>query len=72
MRRTGEDNLYLLTYGKLIYSSDVRYQIYHEAGHDWKLQIQYTKTSDEGLYECRVSTKNPIVLYTYLKVVGES
>ena len=40
MRRTGEDNPYLLTYGKLIYSSDVRYQIFHEAGHDWKLQIQ--------------------------------
>ena len=40
MRRSGEDNPYLLTYGKLIYSSDVRYQIFHEANHDWKLQIQ--------------------------------
>ncbi|XP_023332483.1 cell adhesion molecule 4 [Eurytemora carolleeae] len=71
MRRSTreDDNPYLLTYGRLIYSSDARYQIFHEAGHDWKLQIQFTRLSDEGLYECRVSSKTALVQYTYLKVV---
>ena len=73
MRRSTreDDNPYLLTYGRLIYSSDARYQIFHEAGHDWKLQIQFTRLSDEGLYEFRVSSKTALVLYTYLQVVGK-
>ena len=42
MRRSGrkDDKPLLLTYGRLIYSSDARYQIFHEAGHDWKLQVE--------------------------------
>ncbi len=46
-------------------------QIFHEGGHDWKLQIQYTRQQDEGLYECRVSSRVPLVFYTFLHVVGK-
>ena len=62
---------HLLTYGKQTYSSDARYQIFHEKPNNWKLQIQFTKLSDEGLYECQVSSKPPLIKYTYLTVVGQ-
>ena len=47
-------------------------QIFHEQPNDWKLQIQYpTRETDEGLYECMVSSNPPILKRTWLEVVGE-
>lgn len=71
LKRVGgpEDDPHLLTYGRQTYSSDARYQIFQEKPNNWKLQIQYTKISDEGLYECQVSSRTPLIKYTYLTVV---
>ena len=45
---------HLLTYGRQTYSSDARFQIIYEKPNNWKLQIQFTKITDVGQYECQV------------------
>lgn len=60
---------HLLTYGRQTYSSDARFQIIYEKPNNWKLQIQFTKITDVGLYECQVSTNPTLIQYTYLNVV---
>jgi hypothetical protein len=72
LKRIGADkDPHLLTYGRQTYSSDARFQIIHEKPNNWKLQIQFTKRNDEGLYECQVSTNPPLIQYTYINVVGK-
>ena len=56
LKRVGEEKEpHLLTFGRQTYSSDARFQIIYEKPNNWKLQIQFTKKSDVGLYECMVS-----------------
>jgi len=70
LKRIGQDKEpHLLTYGRQTYSSDARFQIIYEKPNNWKLQIQFTKKADVGLYECQVSTNPPLIQYTYLNVV---
>jgi len=70
LKRIGENkDPHLLTYGRQTYSSDARFQIIYEKPNNWKLQIQFTKRTDVGLYECMVSTNPPLIQYTYLNVV---
>jgi len=70
LKRIGEDKSpHLLTYGHQTYSSDARFQIIYEKPNNWKLQIQFTKKADVGLYECQVSTNPPLIQYTFLNVV---
>jgi len=70
LKRIGADrDPHLLTYGRQTYSSDARFQIIYEKPNNWKLQIQFTKQSDVGLYECQVSTNPPLIQYTHLNVV---
>jgi len=70
LKRVGEEKEpHLLTFGRQTYSSDARFQIIYEKPNNWKLQIQFTKKSDVGLYECMVSTNPPLIQYTYLNVV---
>lgn len=37
----------------------------------WSLQIKYINKSDEGLYECQVSTEPKISTLVFLHVVGK-
>jgi len=65
LKRIGENkDPHLLTYGRQTYSSDARFQIIYEKPNNWKLQIQFTKRTDVGLYECMVSTNPPLIQYT--------
>jgi len=68
MKKYG-DTPHLLTFGLTTYSSDTRFQIFHEPPNDWKLQIQFPQLSDEGLYECFVSSNPPLVKRTRLSVI---
>ncbi|XP_054719809.1 zwei Ig domain protein zig-8-like [Uloborus diversus] len=63
-------DFHLLTVGLYTYTSDSRFQtIYNEYATDWTLQIRYPQLSDEGLYECQVSSDPPASHYVYLKVL---
>ncbi|CAL1269468.1 unnamed protein product [Larinioides sclopetarius] len=63
-------DFHLLTVGLYTYTSDTRFQtIYNEYATDWTLQIRYPQLSDEGLYECQVSSDPPISHYVFLKVI---
>ena len=62
----------LITYGLATYSNDQRFQIFHEPPNDWKLQIQFPKLSDEGVYECQVATSEANIFKRIrLSVVGK-
>ncbi|GFY51608.1 neurotrimin [Trichonephila inaurata madagascariensis] len=43
--------------------------MYNEYASDWTLQIKYPQLSDEGLYECQVSSDPPASHYVFLKVI---
>ncbi|XP_035227493.1 zwei Ig domain protein zig-8-like, partial [Stegodyphus dumicola] len=63
-------DFHLLTVGLYTYTSDTRFQtIYNEYSTDWTLQIKFPQLSDEGLYECQVSSDPPASHYVYLKVL---
>ena len=70
LKRYG-DTPHLLTFGLTTYSNDARIQIFHEQPNDWKLQIQFPRLDDEGVYECLVSANPPLVKRVRLVVVGE-
>ncbi|XP_042210757.1 hemicentin-2-like isoform X2 [Homarus americanus] len=59
---------HLLTVGAFTYSSDERFSAVHQ-GEEWQLQISSLQKSDEGEYECQVSTTPPTTQIFYLKVV---
>ncbi|GIY25869.1 neurotrimin [Caerostris darwini] len=63
-------DFHVLTVGLYTYISDNRFQtIYNEYATDWTLQIKFAQLSDEGLYECQVSSNPPVSHYVYLKVI---
>jgi len=68
LKRYG-DTPHLLTFGLTTYSNDARIQIFHEQPNDWKLQIQFPRLDDEGVYECLVSANPPLVKRVRLVVV---
>ena len=71
LKRYG-DTSHLLTFGQSTYSNDARFQIYHEeASNDWRLQIQFPRMEDEGIYECLVSTDPPLTRRFRLFVIGK-
>ncbi|XP_045621079.2 basement membrane-specific heparan sulfate proteoglycan core protein isoform X2 [Procambarus clarkii] len=61
-------DLHILTAGQYTFTPDDRFSAFHE-GEDWRLQISTVNKSDEGEYECLVSTSSPITRIFFLKVV---
>ena len=62
-------DLHILSVGRLMYSSDNRYEIVHrENTNEFQLHIHHLKSTDEGVYECQVSTKPITAFYINLKV----
>ncbi|XP_054712219.1 zwei Ig domain protein zig-8-like [Uloborus diversus] len=63
-------DFHLLTVGKYTYTSDTRFQsVFMHISNDWALQIKYPQVSDEGLYECQVSSFPSKSVYFRLWVV---
>ena len=51
---------------------DSRFRVRHVPYNDeWNLVIEGVQREDEGLYECQLSTKQDMVQYVHLKVIGE-
>ncbi|KAL7636688.1 UNVERIFIED_CONTAM: hypothetical protein RMT77_012437 [Armadillidium vulgare] len=60
----------LLTAGKQVYSSEGRYSISHVRHQKlWELTVREVKESDEGLYECQLTSHPPVSLFFWLKII---
>lgn len=62
----------ILTVGLAPYIADDRFSVEH-ARHlqNWDLIIKQVRSSDEGLYECQVTTHPPASIFIKLRVTGE-
>ncbi|XP_013793977.1 uncharacterized protein LOC106478021 [Limulus polyphemus] len=63
-------DFHVLTIGRYTYTTDQRFEAYHtDFSNDWALKIQNVQQKDEGLYECQLTSDNPVSQYVYLHVV---
>lgn len=63
-------DLHVLTVGMDTYVNDHRFQAIHlERSNDWALQIRYAQLTDQGLYECQVSSDPKMSLFVRLRVL---
>lgn len=67
-REPHNDNLQLLTVGMQTYSGDSRFSVEFQYPNNWRLRIVDANKSDEGQYECQISTYPPRVITTYFQV----
>ncbi|CAG7822939.1 unnamed protein product [Allacma fusca] len=52
------------------YSNDDRFVVSHNRPmQNWELHVKFVKPSDEGLYECQISTHPPSSIFVKLRVV---
>ncbi|KAG1668877.1 Zwei Ig domain protein zig-8 [Nymphon striatum] len=65
-----QKDLHILTVGKFTYSNDQRFVSFH-SGDDWTLQIKYPNKTDEGTYECQISTVPKMSFEITLNVIGK-
>lgn len=71
-RQEDSEKMTLLTYGQQTYSGDPRYTVEFQYPDNWRLQIKYVNSSDEGQYECQISTHPPKTIHVNLHINGES
>ncbi|KAG8242008.1 hypothetical protein J6590_074647 [Homalodisca vitripennis] len=67
--RRQEGQLRLVSVGLDIYSGDSRFTVALVEPNDWTLTLSSAQNTDEGLYECQVSSHPPLVHTLYLQVV---
>ncbi|KAL5292903.1 hypothetical protein ACFFRR_011582 [Megaselia abdita] len=63
-----DNGLELLTVGQHTYTSEKRFAMDFQYPNNWRLKISNATKSDEGLYECQVSTHPPKVIQVNLHV----
>lgn len=73
MKKNGSENgaFELLTVGLHTYSGDTRYSVEFQYPHNWRLKISNARKSDEGTYECQISTHPPRVMQVNLHINGK-
>lgn len=55
----------------LTYTYDPRFSVEFEYPNNWRLRIANTNESDQGLYECQISSHPPRAIRTQLCVQGK-
>lgn len=73
MKKNGSNNgaFELLTVGLHTYSGDTRYSVEFQYPHNWRLKISNARKTDEGTYECQISTHPPRVMQVNLHINGK-
>lgn len=66
-----DNGLELLTVGQHTYTSEKRFTMDFQYPNNWRLKISNATKSDEGLYECQVSTHPPKIIQVNLHVNGK-
>lgn len=61
----------LLTVGQHTYTGDPRYTIEFQYPDNWRLRIKRVNSSDEGQYECQISTHPPKFIHVNLHINGK-
>ncbi|XP_031621554.1 uncharacterized protein LOC116339674 [Contarinia nasturtii] len=67
-REQNNSHIQLLTIGVHTYTYDKRFSVEFEHPYNWRLRIADTNKSDEGLYECQISTHPPRAFRTQFHV----
>ena len=66
-----KSDAYILSVDSAVFISDKRFKVLRpQPGTEWNLHIKSVAKSDEGLYECQISTEPKMSYYTHLNVVG--
>ncbi|XP_066603027.1 zwei Ig domain protein zig-8-like isoform X2 [Prorops nasuta] len=71
-RQENGEKINLLTYGQITYTGDPRYNAEFQYPDNWRLQIKYVNSSDEGQYECQISTHPPKFIHVNLHINAPS
>ncbi|KOX80316.1 hypothetical protein WN51_08095, partial [Melipona quadrifasciata] len=71
-RQDNGEKVNLLTVEHQTYIGDPRYTVKFQYPDNWRLQIEPVNSSDEGQYECQVSTHPPKYIHVNLHINGES
>lgn len=70
-RQDNGEKVNLLTVGQQTYIGDPRYTVKFQYPDNWRLQIRPVNSSDEGQYECQVSTHPPKYIHVNLHINGK-
>ncbi|XP_044576504.1 uncharacterized protein LOC123259828 isoform X2 [Cotesia glomerata] len=71
-RHDDGEKMTLLTYGQQTYTGDNRYSVEFQYPDNWRLKILNVNSSDEGQYECQISTHPPMTIYINLHINAPS
>ncbi|XP_053594714.1 uncharacterized protein LOC103577870 isoform X2 [Microplitis demolitor] len=71
-RHEDGEKMTLLTYGQQTYTGDSRYSVEFQYPDNWRLKIRNVNSSDEGQYECQISTHPPKNIYVNLHINAPS
>ena len=70
-KQENSEQMDLLTYGQETYSGDPRYTVEFQYPDNWRFRIKHVNSSDEGQYECQISTHPPKTIHVNLHINGE-
>ncbi|KAK1137861.1 hypothetical protein K0M31_002355 [Melipona bicolor] len=70
-RQDNGEKVNLLTVEHQTYIGDPRYTVKFQYPDNWRLQIEPVNSSDEGQYECQVSTHPPKYIHVNLHINGK-
>ncbi|KAJ8668792.1 hypothetical protein QAD02_000051 [Eretmocerus hayati] len=71
-RQNDGENINLLTVGQQTYTGDARYTVEFQYPDNWRLRIANVNSSDEGQYECQISTHPPKFIHVNLHINAPS